>query len=125
MTLSLTTCVLTGDVGTSSTTLGNISPSFGFTVGSGTIYQFAADLVYVSGASGAVPTWNVTGPTASTFMAQDISGTVITGSNGLGVLEGTIKPTSAGSVVFQFGSSINGSRVTVRAGSSARMWQIT
>ena len=144
------TCYLSTDTGRVSLTLADIHSTMSFPVSSGKMYGFEADLIFRTQATttglrfgATVPAFTVMAGTGEVPIAAGgpggiyhsyltASGVSITGTgvplagvDYLARLYGTLQPSANGFLTFQFASEINASRVTIRAGSHARLWAIT
>lgn len=141
-------CSLSADTGQTNRDLQDSELSFAVT--NGKLYQFKANYIFrtaatttglrfgltcpaftILAATGQVPV--AAGGTAGVYHSYITgSGVSVTGTgvaragvDYLATLDGVIQPSADGSLVFQWSTEINASRVTIRAGSHAELWQVT
>lgn len=121
-----------------------------FTLTSGKLYRFLANYIFMTQATTTGLRMGLTCPAFTVLAAEGripvaaggtgeaytsaitASGVSITGTgvglagvNYLAQIDGLIQPSANGNLVFQWASEINASRVTLAAGSSVEMWQLT
>lgn len=144
------TCYLSSDTGRVSLTLADIHSDMSFPVTSGKMVGYDASLIFRTAAAttglrfgATVPAFTVMAGTGEVPVAAGgvggvyhsyltASGVSITGTgvplagvDYMARLRGVLLPSATGFLTFQFASEINASRVTIRAGSHARLWAIT
>lgn len=116
---------------------------FSFGVTAGTTYNFRAQILYTSAATGTGSRWTINGP-ATTFLAYrsvyTLTATTVTTNNlsaynlpaasnagtnptsGVTIIEGVIQPSASGTVIVRFASEVASSAITAKAGSTLMWW---
>lgn len=138
-----TVITLASDVTNSTVTLANVT-GLSFAVTSGTMYRFYAMIAFTSAATSTGSQWTMNGPakTRGGWLIRNPSaannaapprfdnaydtGVVSAGAtatdNNLAIIEGYVLPSATGTLIVRFASSVGGSAIVAKAGSTITYW---